>query len=41
MQGLVDFANQRSGGDNVSVQLVRINSVERMGVYRGRPYKLK
>ena len=29
-----------NGGDNVSVQLVRVKSVERMGLYRGRPYKL-
>lgn len=32
---------QRSGsGDNVSVQLIRVRSVERMGLYRGRPYRL-
>jgi hypothetical protein len=24
----------------VSVQLIRIRSVERVGMYRGRPYKL-
>jgi serine/threonine protein phosphatase PrpC len=38
---LVDSANRQDGGDNVSVQLVRIRSVERMGMYRGRPYKLR
>jgi len=37
---LIDAANERDGGDNVSVQLVRIRSVERVGMYRGRPYKL-
>jgi protein phosphatase len=37
---LVDTANQRDGSDNVSVQLIRIRSVERVGMYRGRPYKL-
>jgi serine/threonine protein phosphatase PrpC len=37
---LVAIANERDGGDNVSVQLIRIHSVERMGMYRGRPYKL-
>jgi protein phosphatase len=37
---LVSIANQHDGGDNVSVQLIRIRSVERMGMYRGRPYKL-
>jgi protein phosphatase len=37
---LVALANDRGGGDNISVQLVRIRSVERMGMYRGRPYKL-
>jgi serine/threonine protein phosphatase PrpC len=37
---LVGSANQHDGSDNVSVQLIRIKSVERMGMYRGRPYKL-
>lgn len=37
---LVTLANQRDGGDNISVQLVRIKSVERVGMYRGRHYKL-
>jgi serine/threonine protein phosphatase PrpC len=38
---LVAIANERDGGDNVSVQLIRVHSVERMGMYRGRPYKLR
>jgi protein phosphatase len=38
---LADLANQRDGSDNISVQLVRIRSVERIGIYRGRPYKLR
>jgi PPM family protein phosphatase len=38
---LVDAANQEDGSDNVSVQLIRIRAVERMGMYRGRPYKLR
>ena len=38
---LVSSANQHDGSDNVSVQLIRIRSVERMGMYRGRPYKLR
>ena len=37
---LVALANDRGGSDNVSVQLIRIRGVERMGMYRGRPYKL-
>ncbi len=37
---LIALANERDGGDNVSVQLVRVRAVERMGMYRGRPYKL-
>jgi protein phosphatase len=37
---LIDLANERDGGDNVSVQLIRIRGVERVGMYRGRPYKL-
>ena len=38
---LIALANEKDGGDNVSVQLIRINDVERMGMYRGRPYKLR
>jgi PPM family protein phosphatase len=37
---LVDIANQRDGGDNISLQLIRVRSVERVGMYRGRPYRL-
>lgn len=37
---LIVAANDAGGEDNVSVQLVRIHSVERMGLYRGRPYRL-
>jgi serine/threonine protein phosphatase PrpC len=37
---LVVLANERGGSDNVSVQLIRVRDVERMGMYRGRPYKL-
>jgi protein phosphatase len=40
-QGLVAIANQRDGSDNVSVQLIRVRSVERVGMYRGRPYRLR
>ena len=38
---LVSLAKQRDGDDNISVQLIRIRSVERVGMYRGRPYKLR
>jgi serine/threonine protein phosphatase PrpC len=38
---LIALANERDGGDNVSVQLIRVRGVERMGMYRGRPYKLR
>ena len=37
---LVALANDRGGDDNISVQIIRIRDVERMGMYRGRPYKL-
>lgn len=40
-QKLVALANQRDGSDNVSVQLIRVRGVERVGMYRGRPYKLR
>lgn len=39
-QKLVALANDRDGSDNISVQLIRVRAVERMGMYRGRPYKL-
>ena len=38
---LVALANERDGSDNISVQLIRVRDVERMGMYRGRPYKLQ
>jgi len=38
---LVAVANHQDGTDNISVQLVRIRSVERVGMYRGRPYRLR
>jgi protein phosphatase len=38
---LIAVANERDGGDNVSVQLIRVRDTERMGMYRGRPYKLR
>jgi len=37
---LVALANERDGSDNISIQLIRVKSVERVGMYRGRPYKL-
>ena len=40
-QELVDRANEQDGSDNISLQLIRVRSVERMGMYRGRPYKLR
>jgi len=40
-QKLVTIANQRDGSDNISVQLIRVRGVERVGMYRGRPYKLR
>lgn len=39
-QQLIAIANQSDGGDNVSVQLIRVKSVEAVGMYRGRPYRL-
>ena len=37
---LVQLANEADGSDNLSLQLVRVRGVERVGMYRGRPYKL-
>jgi serine/threonine protein phosphatase PrpC len=38
---LVGIAKQRDGSDNISVQLIRVRNVERVGIYRGRTYKLR
>ena len=38
---LVAHANDKDGSDNISVQLIRVLDVERIGMYRGRPYKLR
>ncbi len=37
---LVDAANEAGGHDNISAQVIRVKGVERMGLYRGRPYRL-
>lgn len=37
---LVTIANERDGSDNISVQVIRVRGVERVGMYRGRPYRL-
>jgi protein phosphatase len=39
-EALVAAALDAGGHDNVSVQLIRVLTVERMGLYRGRPYRL-
>ena len=39
-QDLVASANRQDGSDNVSVQLIAVRGAERIGMYRGRPYKL-
>jgi PPM family protein phosphatase len=38
---LVTIANYQDGTDNISLQLIRVRDVERVGLYRGRPYKLR
>ena len=40
-RALVSLACEKDGTDNISVQLIRIKAVERVGMYRGRPYKLR
>lgn len=37
---LLGLANDRDGSDNISIQLIRIRGVERMGASRGRQLKL-
>jgi PPM family protein phosphatase len=38
---LVEIANQRDGSDNITLQIARVRGVERVGMYRGRPYRLR
>jgi len=40
-KNLVASANRQDGSDNVSLQLIAVRDVERVGMYRGRPYKLR
>jgi PPM family protein phosphatase len=40
VRDLVAMANQNDGSDNISVLAARVRSVERVGMYRGRPYRL-
>jgi protein phosphatase len=37
---LVARAVEIDGGDNTTAQVIRIQSVEQVGMYRGRPYRL-
>jgi PPM family protein phosphatase len=38
---LVALAKEKDGSDNISAQLIRVKEVERVGMYRGRPYRLR
>lgn len=38
---LVALAKERDGSDNISLQVLRVRSVERVGLYRGRHYKIR
>jgi serine/threonine protein phosphatase PrpC len=40
VRNLIAAAREKDGSDNISVQLIRVKQVERIGMYRGRPYKL-
>jgi protein phosphatase len=40
-QKLVALARERDGADNITVQVIRVRSVERTGLYRGRRYRLR
>ncbi len=37
---LVSRAVEIDGGDNTTAQVIRVRSVEKVGMYRGRPYRL-
>jgi protein phosphatase len=38
---LAALAKQRDGQDNLTVQTIRIRGTERVGIYRGRPYRIR
>lgn len=40
-RAVVSLACEKDGSDNISIQLIRIKEVERVGMYRGRPYTLR
>jgi PPM family protein phosphatase len=37
---LVSLVNARGGSDNISVQMIRVARMERVGTYRGLPYRV-
>jgi serine/threonine protein phosphatase PrpC len=37
---LVARAVEVDGGDNTTAQVIRVKTVEQVGMYRGRPYRL-
>jgi serine/threonine protein phosphatase PrpC len=37
---LVARAVENDGNDNTTAQVIRVRSVEQVGMYRGRPYRL-
>jgi protein phosphatase len=37
---LVNRAVELDGGDNTTAQVIRVKSVEQVGMYRGRPYRI-
>jgi protein phosphatase len=39
-QELVTCAVEIDGNDNTTAQVIRVRSVEQVGMYRGRPYRL-
>ncbi len=41
VRGPAALANEKNRSDNVSAQVIRVHNVERVGMYRGRPYKLR
>ena len=41
LRSLVALANERDGSDNITIQAIRVLNVERVGMYRGRPYRLR
>ncbi len=41
VRDLINMANENGGHDNISLVAIRVRALERVGMYRGRPYQIR